>query len=299
MTDEPDWLKEAEETLSTTSESSVGSPELEYFEADLDTKKLSENTRKSYRRQYKNLYDALQKPIHTAGQELIMKTVDNLTTNNNSKAALLNIGLMVRKLYMLDVGKLEKHRALLKKSIISDSSKQNVALASHLPSIEEFEQYIDAKYHNKKYPEFIVNFLMRYVYVRNLDLVFDVVRLKRDMNDDSKNYMWVGKGNKVTYVRNVYKTAGVYGQKINVFTGEQGKRLATALRALKGPLIPNPNNVGYFVKLWSFNQLGEGALTKVVVNHFRVAGDLNTLAEISKSRGTDLCTIATSYNIQT
>ena len=71
-----------------------------------------------------------------------------------------------------------------------------------------------------------------------------------------------------------------------------------ALSKAKHPIIKNADQVGYYVKKATFKELGEGALMKVIVNDARERGDLNELTRISKDRGTDLCTIATSYNVQ-
>ena len=60
--------------------------------------------------------------------------------------------------------------------------------------------------------------------------------------------------------------------------------------------IPNKDNVGYFVKKSTLNNLGETLYNKVIVTHFR--NNLDKLKEISESRGTDLKTLHENYDIE-
>ena len=55
------------------------------------------------------------------------------------------------------------------------------------------------------------------------------------------------------------------------------------------------DTIGYYVQKYSFNQLGEGALLKIIVNHYK--NDINKLKQISDSRSTALGVLLTSYNI--
>jgi len=60
--------------------------------------------------------------------------------------------------------------------------------------------------------------------------------------------------------------------------------------------VPADNDkIGYYIKKLTFNELGEGACLKIIVNHYKA--DYARLKEISKSRGTNLDVLLTSYNI--
>ena len=96
-------------------------------------------------------------------------------------------------------------------------------------------------------------------------------------------------------IRCDYKTVDTYGEKVTEFNDE---KLKTALKAIKGSLFPNPDQVGYYVKKMSFKEQGEGNLLKVILNATRAAGDWQMLNKISQLRGTDTCTLTTAYNIQ-
>jgi hypothetical protein len=164
-----------------------------------------------------------------------------------------------------------------------------------LPSITEFDYYISKLFRERKYMEYIVNYLIRHCYVRNQDMIFEFIETHKEAEDTTKNYMlYERKKKQVTYIRNVYKTANTYGAKENVITDPD---FITALRAMKDrfPIIDSESKIGYYVQKYSFQELGEGALLKIIINEYR--GNINVLKRISESRGTNLPTLLTSYNI--
>ena len=61
------------------------------------------------------------------------------------------------------------------------------------------------------------------------------------------------------------------------------------------PITDSEEKIGYHVQRMSFRKLGEGALLKIIINHYK--GDIQRLKEIGSSRGTDLGVLLTSYNI--
>ena len=254
----------------------------------------AKNTISAYVRAYTQLRRALNKEVHLASQDLIIKTSESLSQNLNTRAQLINMGIIMRKLYNVDVKELETQRKNNKKGIAVHTKDLNQKLNSTLPTLAEFDEHLDYLNEKEMHSEFIINWMIRNLCVRNQDLVFTLVRKKADVKKDQHNYVWLGRG-KAMFYRRDYKTDKTYGEKVNEL---KDKRLLNALGKATFPIIANPANVGYFVKKMSYRELGEGALVKVVVNDARERGDLNELNRISKDRGTDLCTIATSYNIQ-
>ena len=267
--------------------------ELQVLKENLQGK--SKNTIKSYETNYNNLYKALGKEVHQSSQKLIIETAQKMSSNLNTQAAIINVGILVRRLYRLDVKELEKKRKENKKGIEKHTQEVNQALT--LPTLAEFDAHIDELYKENKFPEFIINYLLRHLCCRNQDLFFDIVLRQRDIPKNNKNYLWLGRG-KATLYRRDYKTDKTYGEKINII---KDKRLLIALRRFSksgAKLIPNESYVGYYVKKFSFKELGEGSICKIIVNDAREKGDLSRLNEIAKLRGSDLCNIATSYNVQ-
>ena len=286
---------DAETTEAETTEEELDElpdQELEIFKEKIQGK--SKATIASYLNQYRKLKDALGKDIHDTSQKLIISTAERLSSNLNTQAAYINIGFLVRQIWNEDTKELVKARQEKKRAIIDYTRTENQKVADGLPSLSEFEGHIEYLYKEKKYKEFVINYLIRHCYVRNKDLLFDIVRRRADAVG-KKNYMWLARGKRVVYIRRDYKTADTYGEKVTEFKDE---KLVTALRAIKGPIIPTPEQVGYYVRKLSYKELGEGALLKMILNHTRAAGDWHMLNKISQLRGTDTQTLCTSYNIQ-
>ena len=253
----------------------------------------SYNTIKTYLRFYNKIIEYFDKPVSDTSQSKLIELSDTFE-NLNSKQGILNIAILVRRLKDLSTKELEEKRELNKGKLVKHVKESNAKL--NLPSYQDLIEYLDYLYASEKYNEFIINFLLMNGYVRNEDLNVKLIKLKRDATDDSQNYLWLSKNNdKVTYIRNNYKTVATYGQKQNTFTD---KRLIESVKKLKqtnAPLIPNPDQVGYYVQKATLNKIGEGSVLKIILSHYST--NLSKLKEISKSRGTSLATLASSYNI--
>jgi hypothetical protein len=166
-----------------------------------------------------------------------------------------------------------------------------------LPSLGEFDNYLEILWVDKKYREYIVNFLIRHHYVRNKDLLFDIVDKKSEI-DETSNWLWIDRRNqRCVYYRNDYKTANTYGPKTSVIDNERFLKAAKMCHKNMSdfPITDSEDKIGYHIQKMSYLKLGEGALLKIIINHYK--SDIQRLKEISMSRGTDIGTLLTSYNI--
>ncbi len=276
----------------------MANPEFDKFMESVKDKSAA--TQKQYRIQYNKLYKLLDKPIAEASEKKILELVQE-QENKNNQQAILNIGLLVRKLEGLSVKKLEDFREKLKVKINESIKKKNIELKETLPSYDDLIQYTEMLWDNNEWTDYIINYLLIYYQVRNEDLDFSIVKRKKDANDPDKNYMWLQSG-KVTYIRNRYKTDKTYGKKVNVITNKQ---FITAIRRVLGCqasdlkcgiFIPTKSAIAYYIQKATYKQLGESKYVKIVINHFRK--NLDKLKEISENRGTDLKTILAYYDIE-
>jgi hypothetical protein len=260
----------------------------------------SPNTIKAYKVQYTKLRKALDKDIGDTSQKNIISTASN-ENNVNAIQALLNIGILVRKLNDLDVKDLIKKREENRHNLSTHVKEKNVKIAETLPSLQDLEDYTEQLYKNGKWKDYIINYLLINYQVRNVDLHFEIVTRKRDANDPNKNYIWI-RNKTVTYIRNVYKTAKTYGQKVQKITDP---KFVSAIRKVmglqrngmdEGVFIPNDSQIGHYIQKATYKQLGEGKYVKIVIDANR--NNLQKLREISKSRGTSIDELLTSYDIQ-
>jgi len=275
-------------------------------------KDKSANTIKSYIQQYnklKKIVDAeMEQEIEIANisEKNILQFVSD-ENNLNSQQALLNIAIMIRKMNKSPTSKLEKKRDENKEKLKDFVKEKNQKLKSdNLPSYQDLLDYLEFLYNAKRWTDFIINYLLIYYHTRNEDVNFELVPFKRDIKANPDiNYLWYSKrAKKATLYRRNYKTAGNYGMKTDTITDT---KFLNAIKEIfecrkKGEescsvFIPNKENVGYFVKKSTLDNLGENMYNKIIVTHFR--NNLDKLNEISKSRGTDLKTLYTNYDINT
>ena len=273
-------------------------------------KDKSANTIKSYLQQYSKLKKIVDTEmeqnidIQNISEKNILEFVDE-QNNLNSQQALLNIAIMVRKMNKQPTGKLEKQRDTNKEKLKGAVIEKNKKLKDDgLPTYQDLLDYLAFLYESERYTDYIINYFLIYFHTRNSDLNFELVGFKRDIKQNPEmNYLWFSRrAKKATLFRRDYKTSGKYGTKIDVI---KDPKFLNAVKKVfdcrkKGEegcdvFIPNKENVGYFIKRSTLNNLGENIYNKIIVNHFR--NDLNKLREISESRGTSLETLHENYDI--
>jgi hypothetical protein len=255
-------------------------------------------TQKSYNQLYRRLRALLgNRDIVSASEKMVLKVIQS--ENINSKQGLINIAILLRKLDDMPKKLLEDTREANKK-LLQTHVKEKNADVSDLPSYEDITEYTEELYTNGEYTSFIINYLMLNFFVRNKDLNFTIVKRKKDMTDDTINYMWLS-SNKAVYRRNDYKTKDTYKTKEHVITDP--KFLLAMKRVQKcqeselecGTFIPNENQIGYYIKKATLKNIGETAYLKIIMNHFKT--DLQKVKQIGESRGTATDTLIESYDL--
>jgi hypothetical protein len=284
------------------------SKEFDDFRASYSNK--SKVTQGVYDSMYKRLRDLLQdEDIASVSQRRVIEVAESVD-NRNTQQALINIAYLIRKKEGMAIMELETFRKKNQKLLEEKLFEANDNLIKKLPSYDTLVDYINDLLKAKKYIQYVINYLLVYYQVRNADLVFDFVLLKKDTKDDTKNYMWYNaRMKRVHYIRNVYKTAKIvkpdgtttgYGQKINIIDDPVFVKvlriLAKEQRKADKPTVFIPNSDNYHIKKVTYEGLGEGNIFKIVVNKFRT--DPNMLKQISNNRGTDINTILQSYDIE-
>ena len=276
--------------------------ELESFQKTITDK--TQKTQLVYRQQYAKLHKLLGNDISDASQDKLLKIVKDNIDNVNSQQAILNVAILIRKMSKLPSDKIVKYRESNKAEIDVKLKQANSNLQG-LPSYDELVDYTDSLYEKKEYVDFIINWLILNYYVRNKDLVFQIVPRKKDMVNKDLNYIWIDvRSKKVVWVRNDYKTVKTHGVKKHIITD---MKVWYAIKTLyycqqrNDPdciFIPNENQAGYYIKKSTYQSIGESNYIKIILNHHLENKNTEKLVEISESRGTNLQTLLTSYNIK-
>jgi len=284
------------------------SKEFDDFRASYSTK--SKVTQGVYDSMYRKLRALIEDvDIASVSQKRIIEVAETVD-NRNTQQALINIAYLIRKREGMAIMELETFRKKNQKLLEDKIYEANNNLIEKLPTYDTLVDYINELRKTKKYIQYVINYLLVYYQVRNADLVFDFVLLKKDTKDNTKNYMWYNaRMRRIHYIRNVYKTAKIvkpdgtttgYGQKINIITDPVFVRvlriLAKQQRKENKPIVFIPNSGNYHIRKVTYEGLGEGNIFKIVVNHYRT--NVNMLKQISYNRGTDINTILQSYDIE-
>jgi hypothetical protein len=256
--------------------------------------KVSPQTQKTYLQ----ISNTLPISILTT-QSTIIKKLNELYNNPNTKALYLNMIILVRRHNEEETDKLIKFRNSLRDDIIKIRKDKMSETKNDLPSYDE----LLGKLNEMSGVNYIINYLFVKYGLRNKDVNLKFVsKLPKDKEDE--NYLVYNK-NKVVLDINDYKTDKTFGNKSIIIND---KRFIQELKDLKlddGEYLIKKKN-GDKLKMSSFNErilnmsidkMGEAKIFKVLIAHLLDKKDFKKIEELVASRGTSISTIMKSYNI--
>ena len=164
--------------------------------------------------------------------------------------------------------------------------QKNDKLRDNLPDID-FKQMLSKYYREKDYKSFVILFLLLNYNTRNKDLVARVTNDETDLNED-ENFLLI-RDKDVVYIRNDYKTKDKYGMKRDVI---KAKKFFNSVQELDSLLIDN-GNLDRQVKAVT-GGINQSTMFKILITQ---NNNLKSIAKSSRNRGTNMETIATSYDI--
>ncbi len=163
--------------------------------------------------------------------------------------------------------------------------QKNLILKETLPTID-FKQMLNGYYRDKQYKSFVILFLLLTYNTRNKDLVVRVVNNESDLNE-KENFLFIREKD-IVYIRNDYKTKGRYGGKQDVI---KSRKFFNAIKEVDSLLVDG--NLDRQVKKIT-NGINQSTMFKMLVAQ---NNNLKSIAKASKNRGTNMNTIAKSYDI--
>ena len=164
--------------------------------------------------------------------------------------------------------------------------QKNDKLKETLPSVD-FNKLLNGYYRDKNYKSFVILYLLMNYNTRNKDLVVKVVNDESDINPN-ENFLFI-RDKDVIYIRNDYKTKNRYGSKRDVI---KSRKLFNAVKEVDS-LLENNNNLDRQVKKVT-NGINQSTMFKMLVAS---NNNLKGIQKASKNRGTNMDTIAKSYDI--
>lgn len=265
---------------------------LKYIESIQD--KISDQTKKTYTQISNNL------PFNVlTTQPTIIKKLNELYKNPNTKALYLNMIILVRRDNQEGTDKLIKFRNSLRDDIIKTRKDKMTEIKDTLPSYSD----LVLKLNELKGLRYIINYLFINFGLRNKDINLKYVsKLSEDKEDE--NYLIHNK-NKVLLKINDYKTDKSFGEKSIPITDKKFIQELKNLKIEDGSYLISkksgeklkPSSFGERVLNLSIDKLGEAKIFKILVKYLLDKKDFNKIEELVNTRGTSMATILKSYNI--
>jgi len=265
----------------------------EYLDSE-EFKSKSKSTQKNYRSKKNNInYSIIGK------ERPLVNKIQSIYENINTQQTFLNIILIVRNYMGLSTDLLVKLRNDNKIKINTHRKTELSKLSTNIISYDELMDKFKQLPLNKKY---IINYLLINYGFRNSNLN---LKLVKDLPEEKiENYIVI-KPRYILLDMNDYKTKKTYGNKQFKDTN---KDFRSAIKSLKLDenqyIIGNKRNdklkssfFNTLIKKNTIEQLGEQNINKIIVKEYIDRKDFEKLRGLTFSRGTNINTLLSSYNL--
>lgn len=141
---------------------------------------------------------------------------------------------------------------------------------------------------------------------RNMDIALADLHAKPKENYDEKRNHLIVDGNKVIFIRNIYKTAKKYGQKKNTILVKKfvdmvkdvlGDADTKPLFSRKNGEHITPASIASYLKKYVVLGLNENGMIKAVLKYADEEGSYDMLRKISANRGTGVNVLLQEYDV--
>jgi len=263
----------------------------------LETRELTESTKKIHRIAFNKVHSlvgATGIPLHTFTYDHIMFVLDQDPKLSDSyKRKIICLFLIIKDYYDPTDPSIAQLR--LKVQDVADKIADKRVYDFKKENTDQYdaiESWIQDLTDPQKY---IVNYILFYLNTRNLDLIAKVIHdIDYDTTlDDTINYLVVYPEH-VVFIRNVYKTKGNYGQKVNMISDIKFLNFIREIKHDTFILNNNTNTIHKMIKSRTYNNLTETEYLHNVLQKYK--SDVNKLLQIEKNRGSNLHTLLTCYN---
>jgi len=261
-----------------------------------ETLDITESTKKLHLYTFKKIKSIadITKPLHTFTFDNIMWLIDqDKTLSESYKKKIICLFVIVKNYYDPNDEALpllrnqipEVNNKLLDKKVEDFKTEDT----NQFDNIEQWIQILDDP------QKYIMNYIIFYLNTRNLDLIAKVIHdVDYDTTkDDSINYLVVYPDH-VKFIRNVYKTKGSYGQKINLI---HDNKFLNCIRQIPNNTFLLNNNrdvIHKMIKRRTYNNMTETEYLHNVIQKYK--SDANKLFEIEQNRGSNIRNLLSNYN---
>jgi len=268
----------------------------------------SKYTVASYKNGHRRLTDYLGTAIKDATQDEIIEAVNEIANNPNTKASLLNVGIVFSNLSKLDNKKLLNFKKIITEEITKHRINKALEKRDSLPSVDELDARLKKLFNEERWADYIILWLMINYNTRNADVNIEIVdSIHATKKDKKRNYL-VRRKEDFVYIRNNYKTKRTYHQKKHYFKSITMTRAcryfinqmppAMALHVLhRGGEPITDLSITNKIKTIS-GGLTESDINKIQVTAIEDVADYKALLIMADRRGSDTDTLINHYNLK-
>ena len=131
---------------------------------------LSDNSKRTYKKNYQNLSDLMQSDmINEETQEDLYNKISKLE-NANTQQMYINIAMMIKQFHNNRFDYLKKKRDLIRDNIKQNRNEKKTEKKNDLPEYKDLEKHIREMLSDNNYKAYIINYLMTEYSTRNKDL---------------------------------------------------------------------------------------------------------------------------------
>ena len=276
---------------------------------------LSDNSKRTYKKNYQNLSDLMQSDmINEETQEDLYNKISKLE-NANTQQMYINIAMMIKQFHNNRFDYLKKKRDLIRDNIKQNRNEKKTEKKNDLPDYKDLEKHIREMLSDNNYKAYIINYLMTEYSTRNKDLDIiitdDIKEYRKLKKAKNENILFVNKTGKNYYVRNNYKTSRTYGELIYNFNNkkfnnavkeyikeekQKGVDTIYLLSKTDGSRMTE-DSIAHHIMRYTLNGMSESDVNKISVSRIKDMDDYPLLKKISERRPTSIPTLVEEYHL--
>lgn len=265
---------------------------------------IAASTRAQYTSHYKKIVDELDTEIRLSSPSAIIKAFEQIYNTASSKWSAISVPVIIYQNNNLPLDKLITYRDLIFQQKAEHLKERNKSKNETLPTLNDLTKYLKKLIDEDNYRSYAINYLLTTYGVRNEDIDCFITSDKNQLTDITKNYLLV-QNTQVQWIRNIYKTSKTYGKKKIVIKNTAFLIAVSQLPQEEWLLVDpkgehvQPSSVGRFIQDRTYKYISEGDIFKILVRDITQKGKnvLTKLKQLSDWRGTDIKTIAESYDL--
>lgn len=286
---------------------------------------LTESTRKNYLQNYKKIKTEINNKVTDCSEQFIIKVLRNFDCSPKTKSNMLCVVLMIRRYFKLPVDKLLFYRGYKNQNndimggelwlqMNNRKIQQKIDTDKDLPKKQELVTFCYNLYKQKKYVDFVVNYLLINYGFRNKDLNMILTKDKKVISKSMKNiknytdnYIYPTKSY-VWLIVNDYKTSTTYGKKKIIVRSKWVVNAINKIMEKQTKLLINPiektdvpaDCISRVIIDMTYKKMGETKYFKTIVKDiFDSYSDIEDRRKMlklySESRGSCVETIINNY----